>query len=317
MSQISEIKNESGEGSPSPMTVWAVHRNVTVTSQIVPQFTQGETLGTELLKIWDQKFAAVQFGMINSEKKSATLKIRLDDEWRPFVAKAEAALKKATDGTGASAKDASAALAYTPFGMGRYAQESPATMIQKGLHDELKAQYKFYAEHADRYPRNRQKMEGIKKAIQLYKEGKLENEATGAVTLFSKPLHINPYRKAGDRYFISSAKILYTGLQSPFLFEVQEGWAKGEKRDGSPLLLPVSGTLQMQKVSVAVSTEEFMNLIEKTKDTVSFLENERRRAVIESALEQERVQFAMRQQKKAGVIPDSAQKNREDYVDLL
>lgn len=329
MSKITEI-SKNGNGSPNPMTVWAVHRNVTVTSQIVTQFTQGDELGSELLKIWDPKFAALQFGLINSEKKSGTMKIRLNDEYIPFLKEAEKALKKSEEGMSDEE-----ALAYTPFGMGKYASESPATMIQKGMKKELQSQYNFFKENAERWPRNKLKMAGIQKAIQLYKEGKLK-KGSGSMILFSKPLHINPYKKSGDRYFVSSARISYMpGLQSPFVFEVQEGWAKGEKKGDSPLLLPVSGTLQVQKVAVALQKNEFLNMIEKIKNTVTFIENARRSAVIEAALAQEKVQFDIRTQKKSENVQNNTQnsvqnvrdvrtdsaketeKGEEDYLDLI
>lgn len=147
--------------------------------------------------------------------------------------------------------------------------KTPAQAITDGNGKMLLQQKKFLEEHLQQYPNNKIQIDAINEALILYKEGKLENNAsasiseTETITLYNAGMHplIRNTRSDG-KCFVYEINITWrVGANYPVTMTVSNYYANVERKEDGRLNVKDVDEQSRLKLSVSMSEAEWFNIL--------------------------------------------------------
>lgn len=247
--------------SPNPTAFKTIHRNITLTAEPILNFANGKR-GHELLSVYDDKFASIKFGIIDTKNNGISFKIKFGAELEDFIAKSKYALEQSLKQKNTQKSTDDYSDAYVTFKMGNLKGESPASLLFANRAAELMNQRNYMKEHLHQYPKNADWIKRIDQTIKWFKDGKLKNTASNKIEIYNRQLRVNPYKKKGEKYYTSAQKITFEiGEQYPCHIQAFEAYGDAVKKGN--LLVSNKNFIDKKSVSISLSEVELRDLIER------------------------------------------------------
>lgn len=147
--------------------------------------------------------------------------------------------------------------------------KTPAQAIADGNGKMLLQQKKFLEEHLQQYPNNKIQIDAINEALLLYKEGKLENNASASISetetiiLYNAGMHplIRNTRSDG-KCFVYEINITWrVGANYPVTMTISNYYANVERKEDGRLNVKDVDEQSRLKLSVSMSEAEWFNIL--------------------------------------------------------
>ena len=251
------------------------------------------------LKVYSS-FSRFIFAIINADKKSVTSNIRVTDipgivcaSDYAFQMHMDAMYQPKISEKREGGVDTSSLPFTRRFASGNMKGKTPVEVImnaedREAAINQLKSQYKWLRDNAKKNARyaegNKEQMDAIEQAVNLYREGKLTedavNSAAGASTGKIIPLYYSGFRplrsreKKNNKTFIYEVKLDWNiGADYPVTVEIKNYYALVTEQENGTLNVQVKTKENEQKNTMALSAPEWQNILYMIKANLQMFEH--------------------------------------------
>lgn len=173
-------------------------------------------------------------------------------------------------------------IAYTEkFAMGNFKGKSPAEILLENPENEeaLIKQGEFLNQNVNKFPANKKKIEAIKDAIKLFKEGKLEKKegvevAPNIIEIYNEQIKaLRSTKDENNRYLVYGIKITCdTSRNLPFCLEISNCRCPVDFAESGIMNPRMKEAINVQKVAINLTEKDWYKVIRRMNATLENFE---------------------------------------------